>query len=301
MPEKTYLSLLSQIWRIIKTLEKYDCIVGTTSGIAFALGFWKVAGFLSRPIVAIHCGLVNNPYNKIRHYITNKLLQSMHTVLYGDGEREPLLNMFPRINHKLTINQFGVDTNFWYPLTNGGNYILSIGNDGRRDYEILIDAAKSVPLPFKIITSLTLSQNMPDNIHLLRGKWHSEIITDEDIRSLYQKAMCVIIPLKESYQPSGQSVCLQAMACGCPVVLTKTKGLWSSSMMKNRQNVLFIKPHNREDLIDKINLLVNDEKLRNRLTKEGRKTVCECANSDTFARIIENCCLSVMDTEYNKH
>ena len=51
------------------------------------------------------------------------------------------------------------------------------------------------------------------------------------IRELYQDAFA-IIPLKDVFQPSGYSVTLQAMACGKPVVLTKTKGLWAPKYLK---------------------------------------------------------------------
>ena len=39
-----------------------------------------------------------------------------------------------------------------------------------------------------------------------------------------------IIPLKNSIQPSGQSVALQSMACGTPVVITETFGFWDKKL-----------------------------------------------------------------------
>ena len=59
-----------------------------------------------------------------------------------------------------------------------------------------------------------------------------KIISQMKIRELYQDAFAIIIPLKDVFQPSGYSVTLQAMACGKPVVLTKTKGLWAQKYLK---------------------------------------------------------------------
>ncbi|MFM8886503.1 MAG: glycosyltransferase, partial [Chthoniobacterales bacterium] len=61
-------------------------------------------------------------------------------------------------------------------------------------------------------------------------------------RELYQGAACVVVPLKESPQPSGQSVAMQAMMCGAPVVHTKTSGWWGGDTIRAGQEVLLVPP-----------------------------------------------------------
>ena len=46
--------------------------------------------------------------------------------------------------------------------------------------------------------------------------------------------------MKDVPQPSGQSVTLQASACGRPVVLTRTRGLWDPEQLRDGENVLLV-------------------------------------------------------------
>ena len=292
MPEKMSGGVVVQIGRLLKQFRLFDCVVGTTSGIAFALALYKCLGLLKNPIVAIHCGLLNNSYCKIRRNLTNILLRQMYTVLYGDGERGPILELFSDIENKVIVNQFGVDTKFWHPGGNKkGRYILSVGSDGRRDYETLIEAAKYIPLEIRILTLHNLPQPLPENVSLLKGSWHKEIVSDKELRSLYQNAPCVVVPLQESFQPSGQSVVLQAMACGCPVILTRTAGLWSEEMMVDGNNVLFTKAGDSQHLVAKINEICNNAELGECLSKKGRDTVCKEASIEGFTERMEEFCM----------
>jgi hypothetical protein len=63
----------------------------------------------------------------------------------------------------------------------------------------------------------------------------SDSISDVDLRRMYNAARAVVVPLKDVHQPSGQSVTLQAMSCGRPVVLTKTRGLWAPAFHRQRE------------------------------------------------------------------
>ena len=92
--------------------------------------------------------------------------------------------------------------------------------------------------------------------HKLNGSF-----TDIEIRNLYQESFAVIVPLKDVFQPSGYSVTLQAMACGKPVILTKTKGLWAPDIFKNLENCILVKPNSASQIEDSINLLEREKYL----------------------------------------
>ena len=61
---------------------------------------------------------------------------------------------------------------------------------------------------------------------LIEGHWNYEILSDEELKEIYNNAILTIIPLKDSLQPSGQSVALQSMSSGTPVMISKTSGFW---------------------------------------------------------------------------
>lgn len=293
MPEKLTGGVFEQIKPILPQLNSVDCIVATTSGIAFALAHFKIAKRLLPPIVAIHCGLVNNDYGYLKKTLTSVLLRQMQTALYGDGERNVLVSMFPELDSRINVVQFGVDPSFWMPGGERKNYILSVGNDGRRDFLTLLRAAPLINSEIVIVTSHHLPEPIPPNVRWIKGSWHSEALSDVELRTLYQEAACVAVILRNSFQPSGQSVVLQAMACGTPVVLTKTDGLWSKELITDGENVVFVKEGNSDDIVQKIHELAVNESLRSRIVMNGLDVIRSHASITEYAKGIEKLCLKV--------
>lgn len=292
VPEKLTGGALVKTKEIAAALNGFDVIVGTTSGIGYALAFWKKLGKLKVPLVTIHCGLFNHPYGPLRRKLSEYLLAQMQTVLFGESELQPMIELFHGQERRTVINQFGVDHRFWIPPAAdcSHNYVLSVGNDGRRDFDTLIRAAAKIPVEVKILTSRTLPEKLPRNISLVRSSWHRQIVSDADLRTLYQNAKCVIVTLFDSYQPSGQSVALQAMACGTPVIITKTKGFWAKNIFVDTEDIIFVPAGDADKLANSVNHLLNDDQLRNRLRINGRALVEKLFNSEQFAENMERIC-----------
>jgi glycosyltransferase involved in cell wall biosynthesis len=179
----------------------------------------------------------------------------MQSVLFADSEETEIKKRFCLLAGQLHSVWFGVDESFWnlpsVPVSRAG--VLAVGNDGRRDYSALVEAARILPtIPFTMVTRLDAPDNLPVNVHWRRGDWKENEVSDVGLRELYQKAACVVVPLKESLQPSGQSVAMQAMMCGAPVVITKTEGWWGSNVIHDGKEVTLVGPGNAEELADGI-------------------------------------------------
>ena len=102
---------------------------------------------------------------------------------------------------------------------------------------------------------------------------HTNAFSDQKIKELYQNSFAVIVPLKNVFQPSGCSVTLQAMACGKPVILTLTKGLWAPKIFKNYYKFILVSPQNSEDIEESIRKLENNQEKYQSICIEARKTV----------------------------
>lgn len=289
MPEKMDGAAVEGVWRLLPELAKYDVLVGTTSGIGFSLALFRRLGRIRPPVVVIHCGLLNNPYGFLRRLLTRSLLGNVHTVLYGEGEFAPLHRLCPGIEMRMTVNPFGIDTEFWTPdsaVAREGS-VLSVGNDGRRDFETLVSAVRNIRCPVRIVTSRPLPEGMPANVTVIRGNWHEQALSDAELRDLYRRASCVVVPLTESYQPSGQSVTLQAMACGCPVVLTRTRGLWAERMLRDGGVVRLVSAGDVVALAGEIGRLLGDPEEAARMGRLAREAVCRDASCTQFAGRME--------------
>ncbi len=287
MPSKTNAALIRQLRKLLPAMNSCDVVVATASGPAYGLGVLSACGQLRVPLLAIHCGIANHPLRIRRRMINAILLRRSWNMLYGDGEVVPVQQMFAVPQERLLVNQFGVDSHFWKPdNTQVGDYILAVGNDVRRDYSLLMELARRMQERFVVVTRQDLGE-LPPNVEQLRGDWHARTLSDRGLRELYQKALLVIVPLQDSVQPSGQSVCLQAMACGKPVVLTRTTGLWSQEMMQDSQNVLLVPPGNLTALQQAVSSLLADPGKRQRLGESARRCVCDCGDISLFALRLE--------------
>lgn len=288
MPSKTNASLIRQLRALLSALNACDVVVATASGPAYGLAVLAACGQLRVPLIAIHCGIANHPLRFRRRMINSMLLRRSWTVLYGEGEMESVQKMFKVPDDRLLVNQFGVDAKFWRPdRQQSGDYILAVGNDGRRDYALLLQLARQMKERFVVVTRQNLI-DPPPNVEQIRGDWHSQALSDAGLRKLYQDAKVVVTPLQESVQPSGQSVCLQAMACGKPVVLTKTSGLWSQEMMRDGENVLLVPPGDLEALHQAVSHVIDNPDISENLGKNARCTVCNEADISLFASRLEN-------------
>lgn len=290
-PVKMEPAILTQVWRLAPTLNQADCLVATGGNIAFALAALRCVGVIRKPIVGIQCGVLNFQHSSWRRRVSRGLLRQMHTQLFGEAELEPMRQFFKLPSKVISVNSFGVDTSFWRPGPAASREIvLAVGNDARRDFGTLVAAANEIPAPIHIVTKLQLPDSLPPNVTHHRGSWHGAELSDQRIRKLYQRAAMVVVPLHPSHQPSGQSVTLQAMACACPVILTRTEGLWSRAQMVDGENVLLVPPGDSTALAAAANRLLGDPGLSARLGEAGRKLVAEDANIERFAGRMAACC-----------
>ena len=95
------------------------------------------------------------------------------------------------------------------------------------------------------------------------------------------------MPLKDVYQPSGQSVTLQAMSCGKVVILTSTKGIWSPKILKHRYNCYLVPPYSEVAIENAICELTKNKSLRDKIGKNARTTVLKHYNLDVASASLE--------------
>ena len=84
-------------------------------------------------------------------------------------------------------------------------------------------------------------------------------------------------------QPAGQSVCLQAMACGCPVIMSNIRGLWNQSELKNGEHWRLVTPGEPLDLRDAVIELATDRELRESMIVAASELVLHHYNTRHMA------------------
>lgn len=93
---------------------------------------------------------------------------------------------------------------------------------------------------------------------------YTGFVTDEELVALYKNARAFVQP---SFEEGFGIPLLEAMACLCPVVSSKGGALPEIG----KDAALYFDPHDLDDMADKINKILNDEKLRKYLISKGQK------------------------------
>ena len=284
-----------------KTINSSDGIISLTDGFSLSLGFYFI--FKSKKKITIGAFHKLSDYDKKIPFFLKKLYKLLlikilknldHIAFYGPADREHAIKIFKLKRDLTSIIKFGVDTDFWYPKSKKiiSNYIFSIGQDPARDFETLIkiNTKKNI----HIHTSKNL-KSKKSTLIVTHGSYHNpkESMSDLELRDLYRNSFVVIVPLKDVYQPSGYSVTLQAMACGKPVILTLTKGIWSPSILVDKFNCILVKPGNVRDIEKAIKFLEKDKLFYDAICKNARLTIEKEFSLSTMNNSMLNLCSKI--------
>jgi glycosyltransferase involved in cell wall biosynthesis len=250
------------------------------SGAPFLVGcFHGLSDFENMPAAAMR--------PLVRRLIRRTLQRLDHVAFFGPADREFGISRYGLAREKTSIILFGVDTGFWTPgEVAAEDFIFSMGQDPNRDFATLVGAEVDVPVRLHTALPVVVPAGRC-NVTLSSGSYHRSTLSDEDLRDLYRRAMAVVVPLKDVYQPTGYSVTLQAMACGKPIVLSRIRGLWAPDLLRDGENCLLVPPGDRAALAAAIDRLAADPELRARLGRAARDTAERHFSSAAAAASLE--------------
>ena len=272
----------------LAVLNRHRVIVATTNSQGLSLALARALGRLRSRVLLIAMGVMDPAQPPLRAYICRRLLRHVAIAPISKGE-EKFLRQRLDPDQDLAYLPFGVDHRFWVPAPphhHQDDYVLSIGNDPRRDYKTLAEAWKAEFPTLKIVTRSQVPPS-PGNIEIIAGDWNSPLLSDQEIRSLIQGARFVVLPLSQTIQPSGQSVCLQAMACGKAVILSDIDGLWDRDVMVDGATCLLVPPRSIEGLQAAVKRLLGNPGCTQDIGVRARTAIEKNLNVDIMASAME--------------
>lgn len=218
-------------------------------------------------------------------------------IFLGEGEYKNACSKYPSYIEKFELLPFCVDSKFWRDENinlQNKDRILFIGNDGNRDFDIVLKIANELKnYNFDFVTSHKFStNNISSNVNLINANWNDYLLSDNEIKEFYKKARLTILPIKNTLQPSGQSVALQSMSMGVPVIITETDGFWDFTNFENNKNIFFVE--NNDVATWKKKIIENYENLDllEVISSNSRKTIEISYDINTFNDKIEKIILS---------
>ena len=281
----------------LKIFKQSDFVILSNDRVAFSClpMIWLTK--ISNPNVSFSffvMGLFSNfPKYQIqslfRNILIKMLLERVDNIFFL-GKKEYIIasENFIEYKQKFIFLPFSIDVNFWSNPSNKieteKKDILFIGNDGNRDYKFVVKLATDLPeYNFLFISEkINKNDNLPKNVTLINGSWGNEQLSDEEICNYYKEAKLTIVPLKNTNQPSGQSVALQSMAAGTPVLITKIDGFWDADKFIDGKHITFIEKNTTSEWKASIDKIYNDKKLYESLVTNGKLLVENECNLKIF-------------------
>ncbi len=277
--------------RRLARLSSARTVVAVNNAYGVALAYLKARGRLRPGVVVLAMGLVDGMSRPLVRWAYARILRHVTLAAISRSEYEHLAAILPGVS--VHYVPFGVDHRFWTParVSEHGGYVLSVGNDPQRDYDTLIRAWRPKFPDLRIVTRLTISAQPPANVEVIAGDWRTQRLSDAALREMVRGCRFVVVPVRDTLQPSGQSACLQAMACGKAVVLSDIAGLWDRGLMRDGENCILVPPGDAEALGRSVQQLFDDPTRAQAIGRAARRTVEEYFNVDAMAQAVRELCL----------
>jgi glycosyltransferase involved in cell wall biosynthesis len=216
-----------QVWKLWQALwcslrqREFDCIIATTEASALPVLFLRRLRLVRVPVVVLSVAILADKYVRGRGAgLRRFLLRGANVITAYANSQVPLA----RSKLGLRLDQvrflpFGVDNGFFAPLKGVPEWdIISVGTNEGKDFATLVSALVSgqgclivtdanneaIARAAPTAGDLTVRQAVP--IH--------------ELRRLYASARRCVIPLHEIDYSSGQTVLLENLAMGRPVVVS---------------------------------------------------------------------------------
>jgi glycosyltransferase involved in cell wall biosynthesis len=179
----------------------------------------------------------------------------------------------------------GIDSTCFRPAAHrdlqSNPYILTVGrlNDPRKNVLLLLDAFAALPSTMRAVTRLVLAGLVgpPPKLwaRIKELRLADQVIfrdspTVDELIALYQSA--TIFASSSDEEGFGMGI-VEAMACGIPVVSTRSGG--PDGIIRDGHDGYLVGVGDVSGFAERLSLLLSNEELNLRLGKAGRESVCD--------------------------
>ena len=210
----------------------------------------------------------NSLKSKLKYFFMRFCFVSLHMAICSSkAETEYYKAVFGWDEEKVKYVPFHTDPEFLNPICiETDNYILAAGRTFR-DYETFFSAVEELDVQAIVVTSPQGLNHrpVPKNIQIIYELSLSEFT------EMMRRSLIVVVPLQDRKISVGQSVVLQAMAMGKPVIATRTNG--TVDYIDHMTNGVLVEPYNKDNLKNAISMLSKNRDLRETLARNGRESI----------------------------
>jgi glycosyltransferase involved in cell wall biosynthesis len=207
-------------------------------------------------------------------------------VVYSSPQLRHAVERLKLPPEKLELVLHPADHRFWAPNgSEAADTICSAGME-QRDYETLVEAVRGLPVRLVIAAASPWAKQrrgrpieLPENVTQTR-------LAPAELRELYRTSRLVAVPVRDVDFQAGSLVMYEAMACGRPVIATRSRG--QEDILKPGETGLYVAPGDAEGMREAIRSLLGDPDRAEGMGRRAREVVAEGLNLDRYvARLSE--------------
>ncbi len=280
----------------LKKIKRSDLVILTNETLGYSMIFILYYFKRSRPnlkTILFVMGLFqqSNQQSKVRRIFLNFMLRTYDKFIFlGKEEYDYAVNKYVKYENKFFYLQFAIDQKYWIKNSNNlsSNQILFVGNDLNRDYSFLKKLTQKLgQYNFVIVSNKFSGDEFNENVTLINSNWRSAVLSDVELKEIYNNSLISIIPTKNTLQPSGQSVGLQSISMKIPLIISKSEGFWGKEVFIDKEDILLLE-NNIEEWEKNIDLLVSNSEKRQSLVDSAYKKLIENYKyDDLFIKFID--------------
>ena len=264
----------------------YDVVFG--SSVLNMMIFKKIFGSRTSKFILLNISLKRlwqgNQDKPIKKFVINWLLKDLDGVVCLSSEQEDFCKInFPYLKEKFFFVPLGVDVSYnKFERDGREDFILSAGRDNARDYKTVVEVARNLPhQKFEIVASPRNLKgiNIPSNVEV------NFDISPQDLGKKYRYAKALLLlthndVYKEGADGSGQTVMLEAMASGLPIIASRRASLLD--YVKDTESALLVDFYDINKAKSRV-VMMGDSALREILALNARKVVVDNFSTEMMA------------------
>ena len=249
--------------RIMLAHRRFDAIVTYFESPALPFALLRGPLLYRRPVIVADIGLI--PGWRIRDRILDAVVPRLDGILVLGQNQVDAIHHRWRTRADVRFMHQHVDSTFFSPRAPvQSGPVLTVGDDVGRDFETLLTAMDGLDLDLIAKTGLLTDERVRGRrVELLRGRmdWPA-------YRQLFERALMVVVPLRQMVTASGIGTLLEAMAMGKPVIVSDSVGILDHVIPD--ETALVVPCGDADALRSAIQRLATDAALRDRLGRSAR-------------------------------
>lgn len=217
---------ISQALWLLRVQRDVDVVIATHEAAALPALLLRRMGLVRRPVLVMTvAALEASSRTGLAGRVHRAALRGADALtVFASAQRDALARRLGQPPLLLRWVPLGVDTAFFVPqdVARAGG-VVSVGTNAGKDFPTLMAALT----PGTTCTVVTDAWNRAQAQPLADGRavtFRSDVPITE-LRDLYAGAEVMVLPLRESQMSSGQTVLLENLAMGTPVVISDVSGV----------------------------------------------------------------------------